>query len=647
MSETFEKILVKDDRLGCITSKVKFQVLKGGQNITSQPFKAISETKASHVYNVTVPSLETIISREVLWRSTVTLKITNANKNPNEFAVNYGVTDALAAFPLHSLVSTMTATLNNNTISQNMQDTLPILLRMVESEEFAKYDSMTPTGLDYLADYRDGVHQMEFQLDVNAGSQPCAYIPGATDSNPANGTFNGTRSQTFLSHANNILGWDMNRPAGTAYYHKPRGAWKLKALYALLDDGVKRVPTLADTTVYAQFTVTEPLLMSPFVFGSGYGKQGFYGVQTMNFNFNINSNAGRAWRSAVFNGTKTVEVDSFSDSQLIFQFLTPHASDMLDPRNVVPFYELPVYRTSNFDVLPARPNYGQSGTDGKFLEAEPRTLQSSNIQLSGIPDKLIIFVRKRVADLNCSQTDSYATINQISINFNNQAGLLSSMTPEQLFRNSVQSGLANMSWDEFCGSTVSACGEDVQQNAQIRSPFSGLGAKAGTPGFQLSPTTGTILVLNFGEVIQLTEEYYAPGSLGTFNLQLAVQVQNNQYVDWAANSYELVIIPMNSGVFVNERGTSSTFLSLLTKQDVLDALQQQPYSNYEIRRMVGGGFLDSVKSALGWVKGKLPMVRGVLENIQNPYAQTGANVLKTLGYGQSGGGHKAIDNRLA
>ena len=48
MSETFETILVKDDRLGC--PKVKFQVLKGGQNITCQPFKAISETKASHLY---------------------------------------------------------------------------------------------------------------------------------------------------------------------------------------------------------------------------------------------------------------------------------------------------------------------------------------------------------------------------------------------------------------------------------------------------------------------------------------------------------------------------------------------------------------------------------------------------------------------
>ncbi len=54
---------------------------------------------------------------------------------------------------------------------------------------------------------------------------------------------------------------------------------------------------------------------------------------------------------------------------------------------------------------------------------------------------------------------------------------------------------------------------------------------------------------------------------------------------------------MNSGVFVNEPGTSSTFLSLLAKQDVLDALQKQTYSNYDIRRMVGGGLLDHIKSA--------------------------------------------------
>ena len=80
MSETFEKVLVKDDRLGCITPKVKFQVFKGGQNITSVPFKSVADTNTSHVYNITFPNLETIISREVLWRSTVTLKVGTTGK---------------------------------------------------------------------------------------------------------------------------------------------------------------------------------------------------------------------------------------------------------------------------------------------------------------------------------------------------------------------------------------------------------------------------------------------------------------------------------------------------------------------------------------------------------------------------------------
>ncbi len=43
-------------------------------------------------------------------------------------------------------------------------------------------------------------------------------------------------------------------------------------------------------------------------------------------------------------------------------------------------------------------------------------------------------------------------------------------------------------------------------------PSLGAGARTGTPGFQLSPTTGTILVLNFADFIQLAEEYYAPDS---------------------------------------------------------------------------------------------------------------------------------------
>ena len=101
---------------------------------------------------------------------------------------------------------------------------------------------------------------------------------------------------------------------------------------------------------------------------------------------------------------------------------------------------------------------------------------------------------------------------------------------------------------------------------------------------------------------------------------------------------------LNSDVFVHEHGTLSSFLSLLTKQDVMGFLQQQPYAKYEVRRMVGGGFLDNMRSAMGWIRSKLPAIRGALENVNHPYAQTGANVMQALGYGKW---QRPIDNRLA
>ena len=99
--------------------------------------------------------------------------------------------------------------------------------------------------------------------------------------------------------------------------------------------------------------------------------------------------------------------------------------------------------------------------------------------------------------------------------------------------------------------------------SQLRSTYTGVGASnhnAPNPGIQLIPTTGTILVLNFAEVIQLTEDFYAPGSLGSFNLQLRVSAQNNSNIDWAANTATIIIMSMSCGVFVNEKGTRSTLL---------------------------------------------------------------------------------------
>jgi hypothetical protein len=55
---------------------------------------------------------------------------------------------------------------------------------------------------------------------------------------------------------------------------------------------------------------------------------------------------------------------------------------------------------------------------------------------------------------------------------------------------------------------------------------------------------------------------------------------------------------MNSGVFVCERGTSSTYTGILTKQDVLEASQQEAYTHNDVQRLVGGGLFDMIKSGV-------------------------------------------------
>ena len=78
----------------------------------------------------------------------------------------------------------MSATINNNTVSFNVQETLPLLLRMVVPEEFAKYDSMTPTALDCLADYDDAVDSMQYALEASIGSHPIIYTAADVNQEP-------------------------------------------------------------------------------------------------------------------------------------------------------------------------------------------------------------------------------------------------------------------------------------------------------------------------------------------------------------------------------------------------------------------------------------------------------------------------------
>ena len=180
----------------------------------------------------------------------------------------------------------------------NVQETLPTLLRMLDDEEICEYDDMTPTTLDYLANYADAVDRMPFVIDTVAATGLIGSLtPAAVELAPTAAAA-GTRPTSYISYPSNVLGHDLNRSVCQRNCPRPRGSWKVKGIWG----GALATPRalgIADTEAWVQFEVTEPLLMSPFVFGSGMGKQGFYGIQTMNFQMNMAATANRAWRSAI------------------------------------------------------------------------------------------------------------------------------------------------------------------------------------------------------------------------------------------------------------------------------------------------------------------------------------------------------------
>lgn len=576
MSQDFQKVLVKDDRL-VVSDQIKYAVCKGGQNMTSAQFNAISQSTSSHTYNIQVPSEQTIVDRRVLWQSTITLKLTalapgvpNAGgdvRPAGSLPVNYGSQDALAPFPLHQLCSVMTATVNNNSTSINMRDVLASILRFHDRRELARYNGYTPVMYDTYQNYKDG-----------------------------------------LGSNNNVLGgWSLTADNDI----NQRGSWVLDNISRVApSDPAYPSPLQAnDVEAYITFTVSEPLLLSPFIYAHcKSNNQGFYGIQNMNFIFNI-ADGNRVWRSANSWG-QSVSVYGFTNSRLVFNFLTPHPSDLMPSRNVCGYYELPRYITPNL------PSFSASGSAGAT-----QTVRTTTIQLNQIPDKLILFVRKAMSDQRVYDSDSFLVINNVSINFNNMSGILASATQQDLYRYSVENG-SNQSWYEFSGKANKS--------------------SSATGGGSTMPTTGSLLILEFGKDIQLVEDFYASGSLGNFNLQINMTVSNQSSV--ALTNTEIVLITMNSGVWVNERGTSTVYTGILTKQDVLDVSTQESYTRSDVKRMVGGGFLDTLKSVAGKVLPKLPsLAKAGLSLVpesspMGKYAKMGEAGLGALGYGRSGGG---------
>ena len=626
MSSDFTKILVKDDRMECVDN-IKYAVIKGGQNVTPSQFNAISTSNNQLVFNIQVPSEQTLIDRRVLLQTDLTLVVTSqqatwsASGASQAIAASangcgYGTVSGLCAYPLHSMMTVASATINNNTVSINMKDVLPAIIRMLDKKELGAFNGTTVTATDYYLDNGSNL-------------------------------FSGLLSQPILD---------------TDYVG--RGSLYLKAYDATQAGNI--------TTETFTWHISEPLMLSPFIYCNPKSNgQAFYGIQNMNIVLNIGGDLSRVFRgcsgvNGLTKGTATSApgvvypspagifvagtspastslpyiltvapggtTSMFSNTALLFTFLTAHPSDLYPARNIVPYYELPRYITAAscgqaFPTLVAdEGNLWYQGID----TTQGTQFTSQTLQLNQIPDKLLVYIRK--ANQTYGDTDSYLPITHISIDFNNNSGLLSAARSEDLYRMSKDNG-SNQSWNEWVGWQNSSINSTLTTTGNMYLPFT---AATGTGlVFSTVATCGGVLVLEFGKDIQLIEDFFAPGSLGNFNIRLNVWYNNNnQSIAGSGPSptpIEMVMITMNSGVFVCERGTSSTYTGILTRADVLEASEQDAYSRSDVKRMVGGGFLDMLKSGVSKLA---PLSKAIAPHAAHHAMGKGSHE----GMGQSGGG---------
>jgi len=619
MSSDFKKILLKDPRL-MVTDQLAYGVKKGGQSIVSQRASAIAQSTSSVNFNVQIPSEQTIVDRRLWIKSTVVLQFqASPQVGTNGPQLVYGQNIALAAFPFHQLASTVQATLNNNVTSINMKDVLPFLIRSNDVRMVSRASSSCPTKPDnmYFSYDEAGYAGQHCQAQTTfAGQWVGPPLPGTPPTAPT--AFNpivisSPVSSTFANFSNSASDIDLMGNGAFSYYGATTNAPSVgvdspvqlyysttntaAGPYALQTTGAGVVgntntlpgPVYGSTWWQLVFTTVEPVLVQPFLWSDPVSnKQGIYGLQTIQLQYNLSA-PNRAFRCVgILNGCgaltiQNLTIQSVTNSELIFKFLTPHPSDLLPARNVIPLLTYDRY-FSNASNAVIPPNFGG---------IVPIT--SNTYNLTQVPDKICVFLRKKQSLQTPTDQDWSPVISGISINWNNNAGLLSSATLQDLYYYSVDAG-SNQSFQQYCGQAYAS---QTGQSGLVGGGFS-----------TFTSMIGSYLMLDFATVIQLTEDFYSCGSLGNFQLQFQLQLQNQSPTAIPSNSLEIVLVVMNSGIMVTDRGQTSTYTGILTKQDVLDVSQTEPLSITDVGRIVGSGSMDKGRA--------LPMkVCDMLRNAKN------------------------------
>ena len=355
------------------------------------------------------------------------------------------------------------------------------------------------------------------------------------------------------------------------------------------EDGRGGFPTFQVVSpTIRRYVVTEPIWVSPLFSGIGHQVEGMVNVNQLNLSLRYKTDTSLVWSHASTGQPITsVTCKFYRAPELLVTYLSP---DSLQP---IPDVQVLGYMKPQTYIKNA----------GTLVPGDTTQLFSDSIRLSQIPRLVYLFVRHDQASSGFATPDSFLAIEAVSVNWNNESGLLASATKQDLFEISSRNGL-NVSY----------------------------------PGF--SEYRGSVLCLEMGKDIGLPDSQ-APGVQGSFTLQVNLTVKNTGSSNFDGDFY---LVTMNEGTFSVAQNSARASIGNLSPELVLAATTAPYLPDFHYRAVHGGSFWSGLKNVLGSVASGVAQVAPIAAMVAPELAPVISQVSdvagaagRLLGKGMSGG----------
>ena len=218
--------------------------------------------------------------------------------------------------------------------------------------------------------------------------------------------------------------------------------------------------TIAPDGLSFRCELTEPLFLSPFLSGQDED-EGMVNINQLNLSLRWVQLTSRVLcHSSAGNAITAVSASFYQAPEVLVNYISPMITYPLPTVQTFPYSKLQQY------IKPV----------GNFVAGSSQTLISDSIKLSLIPHRMYAYVRHARSSSDYTVADSFAKISRMSVLWNNQSGLLSTASEQELFDISSRndSNLSYPQWDKYRGSVMCVeFGKDIGIQANESSGVAG------------------------------------------------------------------------------------------------------------------------------------------------------------------------------